>query len=82
MACIKCGETAPVTSNGMCKFCNTEAKKEALEALKNSTPTQKSMLAGAATGAAIGSVVPIIGTTAGIIVGGIAGFLFGKSSEE
>ena len=28
--CIKCGETAPVTSNGMCKFCNTEAKKEAL----------------------------------------------------
>lgn len=39
--------------------------------------------AGVAAGAAIGSVVPIIGTTAGAIIGGIAGLArWGKKSDD
>ena len=40
------------------------------------------MVAWGATGAALGSVVPVVGTTIGAIVGGIAGLLSGVSDPR
>jgi phage tail tape-measure protein len=78
MACIQCGNDVPVGNKGMCLSCGKKAGKEALETLKNASPSEKSVLAGAAAGAAIGSVVPVIGTVAGLLIGGFLGKVFGS----
>ena len=43
---------------------------------------KKEILSRAAAGAALGSIVPVIGTGIGAAIGGTLGLIFGKSEEK
>ena len=43
---------------------------------------EKEILKGAAAEAALGSIVPVIGTGIGAAIGGTLGLIFGKSEEK
>ena len=51
----------------------SDKSREILNKIESLPPTQKSIAKGMLLGAAAGSVVPVIGTSVGTVIGGIAG---------